>query len=48
LIILKFLRLLHVVPRFVSLGFAILIGRNKSLLMPLLLRSLMLGSLMSG
>jgi len=40
LIILHLLRLLHEVPWFVSLEFAILIGRKKSLLMLLMLRSL--------
>jgi hypothetical protein len=35
LIILKLLRHIHVVPWFVFLGFAVLIGRNKSLLMSL-------------
>jgi len=38
LIILHLLRLFKVLG-FISLGFAILIGKNKSLLMPLLLRS---------
>jgi hypothetical protein len=42
LIILPLPQLLHEVPWFVSLEFAILIGRNKSLLMPLMLRSLTL------
>jgi hypothetical protein len=36
------LRLLLVVPSFVLPRFAILIGRNKSLMLPLMLRSLML------
>jgi hypothetical protein len=45
LIILKLLLNIHVVPSFVFLGFAILIGRNKSLLM---LRSLMPWGLMQG
>jgi hypothetical protein len=40
LIILHLLRLLREVPGFVSLGFAILIGRKNSLLRPLMMRSL--------